>query len=63
MTHLHRASTAAAAALGVALAGCAGPSVSAGVERAFVATTTAGDEVSGQSLRGRVTIIDFWGVF
>jgi hypothetical protein len=59
---------AAVGVVGVALGGCAGPagtdpSPAAGVTRDFVATTIAGDEISGESLRGHVTIIDFFAVF
>lgn len=61
----------APAVVGLALIGCAGtpaaddpgPAVSEGITREFVAVTTAGDEISGESLRGHVTIIDFWAVF
>ncbi len=58
----------AAGVVGAALGGCAGPagtdpSPAAGVTRDFVATTIAGDEISGESLRGHVTIIDFFAVF
>lgn len=68
----------AAGVVGLALVGCAGSSatdegstgavtadpVSAGgVVRDFVAVTTAGEEVSGESIRGHVTIVDFWAVF
>jgi len=61
----------APAVVGLALLGCAGtpasddpgPAVSEGVTRDFVAVTTAGDEISGASLRGNVTIVDFWAVF
>jgi hypothetical protein len=49
--------------IGLAVFGCAGPSATSGVTRDFVAVTTAGDEVSGASIRGHVTIIDFWAVF
>ena len=49
--------------VGLALIGCAGTSVTGGVTRDFVAVTTAGDEVSGESIRGQVTIVDFWAVF
>ncbi|MFK7959080.1 MAG: hypothetical protein AB8G96_01020 [Phycisphaerales bacterium] len=56
----------ASAVLGFALlGGCAGAPNSAelAVERDFVAMTTMGDEFSGESLRGHVTVIDFWAVF
>jgi len=63
----------AAGVVGLALLGCAGTpasdppppdeSAATGVTRDFVAVTTAGDEVSGESLRGHVTIIDFFAVF
>ncbi|MEM1422627.1 MAG: hypothetical protein AAGH64_01355 [Planctomycetota bacterium] len=53
----------AVGALGGALIGCAGTSSTSGVTRDFVAVTTAGDEVSGASMRGHVTIVDFWAVF
>ena len=49
--------------VGLALVGCAGTSTTDGVTRDFVAVTTAGDEVTGESLRGYVTIVDFWAVF
>jgi hypothetical protein len=49
--------------VGLALTGCAGTPTTDGVTRDFVAVTTAGDEVSGESLRGHVTIVDFWAVF
>jgi hypothetical protein len=45
------------------LLGCAGAPTSNGVARDFVAMTTAGDEISGDSIRGNVTIVDFWAVF
>lgn len=54
------------AVLGLALlGGCAGTPepMELAVERDFVSMTTMGDEVSGESLRGHVTIIDFWAVF
>ena len=47
----------------LALMGCAGPPATDGVTREFVAVTTTGDEISGESMQGRVTIIDFWAVF
>ena len=53
----------AVGAVGLALMGCAGTSSTGGVTRDFVAVTTAGDEVSGESMRGHVTIVDFWAVF
>ena len=49
--------------VGLALAGCASTTKTDGVTRDFVAVTTAGDEVTGESLRGYVTIVDFWAVF
>ena len=48
---------------GAALMGCAATPTTDGVTRDFVAVTTAGDEVSGESMRGHVTIVDFWAVF
>lgn len=53
----------AAAGVSLALIGCGGSSTPPGVTRDFVAVTIAGDEVSGESIRGQVTIIDFWAVF
>ncbi|GAB4548946.1 MAG: hypothetical protein Tsb0013_09880 [Phycisphaerales bacterium] len=53
----------AAGVVGVSLTGCAGTTTTGGVTRDFVAVTTAGDEVSGESIRGHVTIVDFWAVF
>ena len=49
--------------IGLTLMGCADESTTDGVTRDFVAVTTAGDEVSGESIRGQVTIVDFWAVF
>ena len=60
LTHLHAL---AVGITGLALLGCAEESTPVGVTRDFVAVTTAGDEVSGESIRGQVTIIDFWAVF
>lgn len=34
-----------------------------GVTRDFVAVTLTGDEITGASIRGHVTIVDFWAVF
>ncbi len=53
----------AASALGLALIGCASTSSSGGTAPDFVAVTTAGDEITGESLLGKVTIVDFWAVF
>lgn len=51
------------AGVGLSLNGCGKTSTTDGVTRDFVAVTIAGDEVSGKSIRGHVTIIDFWAVF
>jgi len=53
----------AAGVIGLALLGCAAETVPDGVTRDFVAVTTAGDEISGESMRGHVTIVDFWALF
>ena len=59
----HLCSIVASAVIGLALLGCTGTPSSSGVARDFVATTTAGDEISGASLLGQVTIVDFWAVY
>ena len=48
---------------GLSLVGCAGTPKTEAVTRDFNAVTTAGDEVSGESIRGQVTIGYFWAVF
>jgi hypothetical protein len=59
----HIRSVIATVAVGLALLGCAGTPTADGAARDFVAMTTAGDEVSSESIRGHVTIVDFWAVF
>lgn len=59
--------------VGATLIGCAATSTSDesvtgevatnGITRDFVAVTLDGDEISGASMRGHVTIVDFWAVF
>jgi type IV pilus biogenesis protein CpaD/CtpE len=63
MRRLPVRSVLATVAAGLALLGCASTPTSDGVSRDFVAMTTTGDEISGESIRGHVTIIDFWAVF
>jgi hypothetical protein len=58
----------ASVAAGLALLGCAAPAnqdpiASEGAAREFIAMTTDGTEISGESLLGHVTIVDFWAVF
>jgi hypothetical protein len=59
----------APAVVGLALLGCGatpeseGPVLSEGITRDFTVVTTAGDEISGASIRGHVTIVEFWAVF
>lgn len=49
--------------IGLALWGCGSTPAPGGAEREFVAVTIAGDEVSDESIRGQVTILDFWAVY
>ena len=53
----------ASVVVGFALVACRGTPAPNGVARDFVAVTTVGDEVSGESIRAHVTIVDFWAVF
>ena len=51
------------AVAGFSLLGCSGTTKSEGFARDFEATTMGGAEISGETLLGQVTIIDFWAVF
>lgn len=48
---------------GVALWGCSSTPEPQVTQRDFVAMTMTGEEFSGESLQGKVTILDFWAVY